>query len=76
MQESSIANKAEWFVDFQKMSAVMNQNDARATMDEAMVSKMLSPMLSPIQQTLSGQYLDLDIRLGGTHQVSQMSVRQ
>lgn len=76
VQESSIANKADWFVDFQKMSAAMTQNDARATMDEVMVTKMLSPMLCPIQQTLSEQHLDLDIRLGGTDQMSQISVRQ
>ncbi|EKG14512.1 hypothetical protein MPH_08361 [Macrophomina phaseolina MS6] len=68
VQESSLANTKDWFIDLQKMSAAMTQQDARDTMEEVARTDRLSPMLCAIQQTLSEPYLDLDIQFGGVDQ--------
>ncbi|KAL1616277.1 hypothetical protein SLS56_011490 [Neofusicoccum ribis] len=68
VEESSLANTKEWFIDLQKMSAAMTQQDARVTMEEVARTDRLSPMLCAIQQTLSEAYLDLDIQFGGVDQ--------
>lgn len=71
VEESSFAYSKEFIIDSQKMCALMTQQDARDSMDEVASTTMLSPMLCAIQQSLSEQYLDLDIQFGGEDQVNE-----
>ncbi|KAK8162947.1 hypothetical protein IWX90DRAFT_257738 [Phyllosticta citrichinensis] len=66
--ESSIAYQKNFVVDTQRLCALMTQKDARDTSDEVAETKMLSPMLCAVHQSLSEVYLDLDVQYGGVDQ--------
>lgn len=69
VNESSIAYSKEFMVDLQRLCALMTQQDARNTCDEIANTSMLSPMLCCIHQSLSEEYLSMDIQFGGEDQV-------
>ncbi|EOD46326.1 putative tyrosyl-trna synthetase protein [Neofusicoccum parvum UCRNP2] len=62
VSESSLAYSKDFVVDMQKLCALMTQQDARSTCDEVATTKMLSPMLCCIHQSLSEEYLAMDIQ--------------
>ncbi|KAM7212571.1 tyrosine--tRNA ligase, cytoplasmic [Rhypophila decipiens] len=66
--ESSLAYTKPFVVDVQRLCAIMKQDDARATSTEVSECDMISPLLCSIHQSLSEQYLDLDIQYGGEDQ--------
>ncbi|GME35411.1 Aminoacyl-tRNA synthetase class Ib [Neofusicoccum parvum] len=68
VSESSLAYSKDFVVDMQKLCALMTQQDARSTCDEVATTKMLSPMLCCIHQSLSEEYLAMDIQFGGEDQ--------
>lgn len=69
VNESSIAYSKEFMVDLQRLCALMTQQDARNTCDEIANTSMLSPMLCCIHQSLSEEYLSMDIQFGGEDQI-------
>ncbi|KAM7187845.1 tyrosine--tRNA ligase, cytoplasmic [Naviculisporaceae sp. PSN 640] len=66
--ESSLAYTKPFVVDVQRLCAIMKQDDARVTSTEVSECDMISPLLCSIHQSLSEQYLGLDIQYGGEDQ--------
>ena len=75
VDESSFVYSKKYAIDNQKLCASMTQQDARDTAEEVAQTEMLSPLLCSVQQTLSEQYLDLDIQYGGLDQVGLLPYR-
>lgn len=73
VNESSFAYTKEFVKDSHRICTLMTQQDAKNTMSEVATTKMLSPMLCAVQQSLSEPYLDIDIQFGGEDQVSSTS---
>jgi len=69
VDESSFAYRKEYMVDVLRTCALMKQQDAKDTCEEVGETKILSPLLCCIYQSLSEQYLDIDIQFGGEDQV-------
>ncbi|KAF1938425.1 Nucleotidylyl transferase [Clathrospora elynae] len=69
VNESSLSYDPAFVKDSHKLCAIMTQQDAKDITDEVGQTKMLSPMLCAVQQSLSEPYLDLDIQFGGEDQV-------
>jgi tyrosyl-tRNA synthetase len=74
--ESSFAYRKEYFVDVLRTCALMTQQDAKDTCEETAETKMLSPLLCCVYQSLSEQYLDIDIQFGGEDQVCKICSQQ
>lgn len=74
--ESSLAYTRPFVQDVQRLCAIMTQDDARATSTEVSECDMISPLLCSIHQSLSEQYLDLDIQYGGEDQVRTLPGNQ
>ncbi|KKY20370.1 putative tyrosyl-trna synthetase [Diplodia seriata] len=66
--ESTKVYTKDFMVDLQRLCALMTQQDARDTCDEIASTTMLSPMLCCVHQTLSEEYLAMDIQFGGEDQ--------
>lgn len=71
---SSYQGNDRFLVDFWKLCAACAVQDARDTGAEVGESTMLSPLLTPLLQELGEEYLDVDVQVGGTDQVCQMTV--
>jgi tyrosyl-tRNA synthetase len=69
VDESSFSYRKEYMVDVLRTCALMTQQDAKDTSEETVETEMLSPLLCCIYQSLSEQYLDIDIQFGGEDQV-------
>ncbi len=69
VSESSFAYTKPYVTDVLRTTALMTQQDARDADQEIEDATMLSPLLSCVYQTLSEQYLDIDIQFGGEDQV-------
>lgn len=74
--ESSFAYRKEYFVDVLRTCALMTQQDAKDTCEETAETIMLSPLLCCVYQSLSEQYLDIDIQFGGEDQVCKICSQQ
>lgn len=72
VDESTYVYTKEFMIDFQKLCALMEQQDARDTTQEVAETSMLSPLLCSVHQALSEQYMDMDIQFGGEDQVSHL----
>ncbi|OJD30386.1 tyrosyl-trna synthetase [Diplodia corticola] len=68
IDESSYVYSKKFMVDMQKLAALMTQQDARDTCEEISETTMLSPMLCCIHQSLSEEYVGMDIQFGGLDQ--------
>ena len=74
VDESSLAYTKQFVVNSQRLCALMTQEDARDSMDEARRTTMLSPLLCATQQSLLEPFLDVDIQFGGEDQVGLESL--
>jgi len=68
VDESTYVYTKEFMIDFQKLCALMAQQDARDTTQEVAQTSMLSPLLCSVHQALSERYMDMDIQFGGEDQ--------
>ncbi|KAI9768622.1 MAG: hypothetical protein M1840_004819 [Geoglossum simile] len=68
VDETSYTFTHAFMTDMYATIALMKQQDARDTGEEVRGSEWLSPLLTPVLQTLSEVYLDLDIQFGGEDQ--------
>ncbi|KAI9778097.1 MAG: hypothetical protein M1839_008401 [Geoglossum umbratile] len=76
VDETSYTFTREFMADMYSLIALMTQKDARDTGDEVGESEWLSPLLTPVLQTLSEVYLDMDIQFGGEDQARQLPPSQ
>jgi hypothetical protein len=76
VDESSFSYRKEYFIDVLRTCTLMTQQDAKDTSEEVAETEMLSPLLCCVYQSLSEQYLDIDIQFGGEDQVCTIAPKE
>lgn len=68
-QSSTYQGTEQFNMDLWKLLAMCSQQDVRDTGDELANTSMMSPLMTPLLQALSEEYLDVDVQFGGKDQV-------